>query len=65
MCLVFFAPTHNILIEMDFNGKILQSIHDPNGLLDYCTHVRPTFHPSFYGMFRSRTPELIFTLGLM
>ncbi|KAI6238069.1 Adipocyte plasma membrane-associated protein [Aphelenchoides fujianensis] len=33
------SPKYNVLIEMDFDGKIVNSIHDPNNELDWVTHI--------------------------
>jgi hypothetical protein len=45
------APSYNVLIEMDFEGKIVQSIHDPNNLLDIVTHIEDTGTHLYFGSF--------------
>jgi len=42
LSMAILSPKYNILIEMDFNGTILQSIHDPDNLLDIVTHIEDT-----------------------
>ncbi|KAI6184666.1 Adipocyte plasma membrane-associated protein [Aphelenchoides bicaudatus] len=45
------APGYNVLIEMDFQGNVVQSIHDPENLLDIVTHIEDTGTHLYLGSF--------------
>ncbi|KAI6196402.1 Adipocyte plasma membrane-associated protein [Aphelenchoides besseyi] len=45
------SPSYNVLIEMNFDGKIINSIHDPNNLIDFCTHIEDSGTHLYFGSY--------------
>ncbi|KAI6179077.1 Adipocyte plasma membrane-associated protein [Aphelenchoides besseyi] len=45
------SPSYNVLIEMNFDGKIINSIHDPDNLIDICTHIEDSGTHLYFGSY--------------